>query len=328
MFGTNNTFARCSSSFVILLTTLTVFSPTANAQFGLGILPGSDSGGSWNTSQGSNWQQVMPSSSYSSGSNYYGQGNNQLGTIVGQAVVSSAIDAIQGNMHVQNPPGMPGVPYEDHWHSTQPIAGPVVVVGAPNNSGQVCTSPSSTPVIIAQTPVPASSTVVNQSVTSAATPNTTPDLDRLRNLITQAKNSFRQARYSETVQQLDQALELAPENSDVLQFRAFAAFADGKFEAAAADVYDALLSGNTWDWQAVYELYQSKELYEKQLRVLEKTRRQAPNMSTHFLLAYQYIVLHHLENGKKELNAALNFQPDEPVLTSLVAAIDQRLAQP
>lgn len=199
-----------------------------------------------------------------------------------------------------------------------------MISGGDGTTGSVYYSPESQPsVIVAQTPVGASDTVV------APEPGATDEaqaLEQLRRLIADSKRLFRQRSYTAAIQQLDQAIELAPENSDILQFRGFAHYAAGDFDSAAADVYDAFSFGNTWDWQAVYDLYQTKAPYEEQLRALEKSRRDSPSMSSHFLLGYQYIVIGSMGRGKQELEKALALQPDEPLIGKLVNVVSERVA--
>lgn len=177
---------------------------------------------------------------------------------------------------------------------------------------------------MAETPVRAAETVVAAPPLPSAEESEAANAEAaLVQIISAAKKDFREEQYPSTIKRLETAVKLAPENSDVLQFRGFAHFANGDFEAAAADVYDALLLGNTWNWEAVYDLYQSKDVYQGHLRTLEAVRRAAPNLSHHFLLGYHYLVLNHLDRGQKELEQALKFQPDEPLLTQLITVVKE-----
>ncbi len=125
---------------------------------------------------------------------------------------------------------------------------------------------------------------------------------------------------------------MVAQDANAYQFRSFVHFAREDYDAAAADAYDALLVGNTWDWQTVYELYsQDVETYQKQLRRLELTAQQnqaEPSMSVHFLLGYQYLVLGHLQRGQKELEKVLQIQPEEELVTQLVNVVASLQAQP
>jgi Flp pilus assembly protein TadD len=145
--------------------------------------------------------------------------------------------------------------------------------------------------------------------------------------VEECKTLFRKGEYRGTADKLDRVVELVKDDTNAFQFRSYAYFAAGNFDAAAADAYDALLVGNTWNWQAVYDLYQSDKTYTKHLRELEQLAKKSPSMSVHFLLAYQYLVLNHLDHGQKQLEKALALQPDEPLITQLLAVVKQVQAQ-
>lgn len=239
------------------------------------------------------------------------------GNVVGRAVIGSAIDSI--NQSFVRPPAQPLLVPANR--PTCPVPSPsnesTIVVGAPSTSAQVLHGPQST-VIVAETPVSAADTVVAGAGTETHSPE-----QKLLRVIETAKEQFRAKDYSETIKTLELAMELDPENSDILQFRGFAHFANHDYDEAAADVYDALQLGNTWNWKAVHDLYQSKEVYVSHLRTLETVRKAAPNMTHHFLLGYQYLVLEHLARGQKELERALIDQPGEPLVTQLVGVVKE-----
>lgn len=180
--------------------------------------------------------------------------------------------------------------------------------------------------IITSTPVAPSQTVV----AGRPAPSPTEEelrLRQIRDLVGEAKQKFRGGEYDVCVELVSNALELSPEDADLLQFRGFAHFAANEIESAAADIYDALLVGQTWNWDAVRDLYQSKPLYEMHLRRLETQRREQPSMVGHFTLAYQYLTLGHLQRGRKELQQALSFQPEEPLMVQLVSVVDQAITE-
>lgn len=275
---------------------------------------------------------MMPSLPIGSGL----RARNSPGQDVGRAVVNTTVNSINQSMPSARVITQPAqtAPRKDpnccqgtpNSMPAQPpsATGTIVVQGNSPTSGQVYYS-SSPPVVVAHTPVPSSDTVYSrptstptQSIVEPPSPGKEEDL---RSIIEESKQLFRSQRYVEASRVLGRAVEKAPENSDVLQFRGYAFFAAGDFEAASADVYDALQYGNTWNWQAVYDLYKSKGLYEAQLRKLEAARKTSPSLSTHFLLGYQYLVLNHLDRGQKELEAALVAQPEEPLITQLVSVV-------
>ncbi|MEM0926067.1 MAG: hypothetical protein AAGJ83_08530 [Planctomycetota bacterium] len=231
-----------------------------------------------------------------------------LGQQVGQAVVAAAMETITrpGSGRVESAPCVRPAP---------PAPGqPTYPVIIEHSNGAVIT----------HTPVSPDDTVV------AGRPQPEPSQDeqtliQIRDFVAQAKQSFQAGDYDRCVEQINLAMQLAPEDADLLQFRGFAFFAANQIDSAAADAYDALLIGQTWNWNAVKDLYGSKPLYEMHLRRLEMMRRDQPSMVTHFALAYQYLTLNHLERGRKELQRALEFQPEEPLMVQLVSVVDQAI---
>lgn len=239
--------------------------------------------------------------------------NTSPGNVVGRAVIGTAIDSI--NQSFVQPPTQPAPVGRPTCPTPIRPSEPTVVIGAPSTSAQVIHGPQST-LILAETPVTAADTVV------AGTNVNAPE-HKLSRVIETAKQQFRAKKYTATIETLEEAMQLDPENSDILQFRGFAHFANHDYDEAAADVYDALQLGNTWNWKAVHDLYQSKEVYENHLRTLETVRKAAPNMTHHFLLGYHYLVLEHLARGQKELERALVNQPGEPLVTQLVSVVKE-----
>lgn len=237
-----------------------------------------------------------------------------LGQQVGQAVVSAAMNSIQRPATSPRRPGVVAPPAK----CVRPAPAPIVYPTSPRYE-----TPGH---IVVHTPVTSADTVY------AGRPQPSPSVEeqqliRLRELVSEAKTNFRAGEYNTCVEKINLAMELSTEDADLLQFRAFAFFAANDIDSAAADIYDALMIGETWNWDAVRDLYQSKPLYEMHLRRLEQRRREEPSMVTHFTLAYQYLTLKHLERGQKELRRALEFQPDEPLMTQLVSVVDQVIDQ-
>ena len=156
---------------------------------------------------------------------------------------------------------------------------------------------------------------------AAPEPQSQDPVSQVRLLIAASKEAFQQEDFAKTVRLLDRAHELLPENGDVLQFRSMAEFAQQHFDEAAADAYDALLVSNTWNWDAILELYGSPDAYIAQLRRLEQVTLTEPSLTNHFLLGYHYLVLEHLTQGRDQLEKALALQPEEPLLQQLVSAV-------
>lgn len=187
---------------------------------------------------------------------------------------------------------------------TQPTPAPTVVYESPTSQANVTSI------------VQSDGTLVEERVVASVSPGSDA-----RSLADQAQRLFREQKYQEAIELLDQVVALAERDSNAYQFRALAHFAAENYEEASADVYDALLYGNTWDWQAVWEIYQSKDIYEAHMRRLEIAKQKSPSMGTHFLLGYHYLVLNHLKEGQRQLELALEMQPEEPLISRLVEVV-------
>jgi len=149
-------------------------------------------------------------------------------------------------------------------------------------------------------------------------------LTPIQRLVEDAKQHFKDGRYLQAATKLDGVIKLQAEDADAYQFRSLAWFAAGEHEKAAADAYDAFRFGNAWTWPVVRSLYPNgkSSIYTNQLRELEKaSRSDGRTMSTHFLLAYQYVVLGHLEPAEKQLNIVLTLNPGEPLSRQLLAVV-------
>jgi tetratricopeptide (TPR) repeat protein len=154
------------------------------------------------------------------------------------------------------------------------------------------------------------------------------DLAKLkaRELAKTAKLHFRQMDYAAAKPMLDQVVELAPNDNSAWQFRSLNHFAQGSFEDAAADAYDAMRLGNAWTKTGLKGMY-GDDLgnYQQQLARLTSAVENHSTMQGHFLLAYHNMMNNRLDESKKHLSKVLELEPAEPLSTKLVVAIDQRL---
>jgi tetratricopeptide (TPR) repeat protein len=179
-----------------------------------------------------------------------------------------------------------------------------------------------------QCPVPAPSPVVIPAPPPAAVVDV-PDVAETkvslaRTLVERAKQSFANQDYKRTAETLTEVLELVPEDGDAYQFRSLAYFALQDHERAAADAYESFRFGNAWTWATMATLYPKGQSsrYTDQLRKLEQTNRSDErSMTTHFLLAYHYIVLGHLQHAERELTRVLEVNTEEPLSKQLLAVV-------
>ncbi len=163
--------------------------------------------------------------------------------------------------------------------------------------------------------------------TVASTPQTSDAelLRQARNKTDVAKAYFRTKQYVDSQRYLDQVVKLVPNDTNAYQFRSLVFFAQFKYDDAAADAFDALRLGNTWTVDVLDSVYPKAAIYHEQLDQLKRATEKSPSMSNHFLLAYHYLMLNDLENGRKQLEQVLVLQPEEPLSTQLLAVVNAKI---
>lgn len=162
--------------------------------------------------------------------------------------------------------------------------------------------------------------------TAVAVPaNVTEAMRQAKNKTDVARAFFRTAQYGDAQRHLDSVVKLVPNDTNAYQFRALTLFAQGNYSEAAADAYDSLGMGNTWTVEVLDSIYPVADRYHHQLAKLKQQTESNPSMSTHFLLAYHYLMLNDLGNGKVELEKVLKLQPGEPLTTQLLAAVSAKI---
>lgn len=206
------------------------------------------------------------------------------------------------------------------YEPQKPNCPPSQNIGTPIYYPPVNSTPSQPAPISA--PVPVATRVQPPAPAEAVA----PEVLKARKLVDEARQLFLQGKYTEAEPKLEELVALAAEDTNAYQFRSFNHFAQADYDAAAADAYDAILLGNTWDWDTVYDLYKNVDTYQSQLRKLESQATAESTMSNHFLLGYQYLVLGHLARGQKELEKVLVIAPEEPLVTKLVDVVAQMQA--
>jgi len=226
-------------------------------------------------------------------------------------IVPQVIRAVQG---VQN---------SRRWTPSRPVVDPITVVRPP-----VKKCPPQTIVPVRPSPItPPPPPAVAPSPEEAK-------LIGVRALVAKAKELFAAKQYQQAGRVLDQVIKLVPEDADAWQFRSLTHFAQQDYDRAAADAYDAFQLGNAWTWPTLRSLYPEGKAsqYTDQLRHLEDlTKTVEPSMSSHFLLAYHYIMLGHLNHAEKQLELVLTVNPEEPLSQKLLAVVrsqsDQQVTQ-
>jgi predicted Zn-dependent protease len=167
--------------------------------------------------------------------------------------------------------------------------------------------------------------VQTQTVVTAPQPNVSPEMRQAKNKVDVARAYFKTDQYADAQRHLDVVVKMVPDETNAFQFRSLVMFAQGKYDDAAADAYDAIGLGNTWTAEVLDSIYPDADRYHRQLASLKHAADANPSMPTHFLLAYHYLILNDLENGRAQLEQVLVLQPEEPLTTQLLAAVSAKL---
>ncbi|MGE3808846.1 MAG: tetratricopeptide repeat protein [Gemmataceae bacterium] len=151
-----------------------------------------------------------------------------------------------------------------------------------------------------------------------------PTMQTVNKYFDAARAAFKKNDYTTAMDQINQAIKLLPGDPDLHEFRAAVWFATGKYGEAAAAIYAVLASGPGWNWETMRSIYPDTATYTKQLRALEEVVKANPNQAdTHFLLAYEYLVLGYQDNATKQLEQVVKLKPDDKLSAQLIKALNQ-----
>jgi tetratricopeptide (TPR) repeat protein len=146
-------------------------------------------------------------------------------------------------------------------------------------------------------------------------------------LLDSARANFRDGQYEQALQALNQAIDQAPDDLVLHEFRALVLFALGRYEDAAAGVYAVLSVAPGWNWSTLISFYPSVALYTDQLRALEEqVVAQPENAGLRFLVGYHYLTEGHNEAALKQFQAAAKLKPEDSVSRQLVGVLEQTIA--
>ena len=136
--------------------------------------------------------------------------------------------------------------------------------------------------------------------------------------IAKSQEAFKARNYLEALEQANKAVEAAPGDGALHEYRALVLFALGKFGEAAGVLNPVLASGPGWDWTTMVTLYDSQDTYTDQLRKLEDyAGAKDDDAAAHFLLGYHYMVCGHLEMAATEFTTASKRMPSDGVSREL-----------
>jgi tetratricopeptide (TPR) repeat protein len=144
-----------------------------------------------------------------------------------------------------------------------------------------------------------------------------------------ARRAFRMGRYDEALAAAEQADRMFPGDSEIEQIRALILFAQKKYDAAAAPVWNVLNRGKVWDWPSLREMYPSQEKYVEHLRALQAASAEAnATAGVHFLLAYHGIVLNQVDAARRALMKTREMQPNNRLVDELLTQLPPTLERP
>jgi hypothetical protein len=139
-----------------------------------------------------------------------------------------------------------------------------------------------------------------------------------------ARQEFYAGNYTQALLDIDEAVQDLPGNPDVHAFQGLIFFALGYYQQAAAVAHTVLGAGPGWDWAILQSFYPSADVYTKQLRALEHYVGAHPNdPAARFLLAYQYLMLGHIQAAGRQLEKVVALEPRDKLSADILAAIER-----
>jgi hypothetical protein len=141
-------------------------------------------------------------------------------------------------------------------------------------------------------------------------------------LFDQAREAFLNNEYRTALKLADRAVAMMPSDATLHEFRALTLFALHEYRQAAAGLYAVLGSGPGWNWETMHSLYPDVKTYTEQLRALEKYQRDNPKSAEgHFLLAYHYLTMGHLDHGARQLETVVQILPNNALAAALLKSL-------
>ena len=164
-------------------------------------------------------------------------------------------------------------------------------------------------------------------VVVAAAPQTSAE-EQATQLFDAGLAQFKSGDYAGALTQFDVALQKLPGDPVVHEVRALTLFALGEYQPAAAALNSFLSSAPGMDWTTMSGLYGNDDDYQTQLRKLEQYCRTHPSDApSHFVLAYQYLVIDAKDAAVNALRVVVKNQPKDSTAKRMLDALSPA-AQP
>jgi len=166
--------------------------------------------------------------------------------------------------------------------------------------------------VVAQSPIVAEQVV---PLTDAA-PTLAPEAAAASDFIAQGEDAFKAGQYEQAMRAWQHAMVDDPTNGAVILLMSQALFALGQWDAAANALQGAMQVLPEAEWNGVVahyaELYPDISVYTNQIRAAEKARDAAPDdPAVRFLLGYHFGYLKYPKQAVRELDKALDIQPQD-----------------
>jgi tetratricopeptide (TPR) repeat protein len=150
---------------------------------------------------------------------------------------------------------------------------------------------------------------------AAATPSADP-LGEVSQFVSLGEEAFQAGRYEDAIRDWQHAMVDNPNNGAVVLLMAQAMFALGQYEAAANTVQAAMQMLPESEWGNVVknytELYPDIQKYTDQIREAEKARdAKDDDNAVRFLLGYHFGYLNYPKQAVRELDKALDIEPQD-----------------
>jgi thioredoxin-like negative regulator of GroEL len=229
-----------------------------------------------------------------------GWGSSALGWGVGVGVAAWGVGSLfnsWGYSSFVNP----------YYTPTVVVQQPAVVVQQPAGVAQPQVYDYSRPIDVASPP-PAQA-VIDQSVAS----------------FDDARAAFKSGDYAGALKLADLALAKTPNDPMLHEFRATCLFALGRYDQAAAPLYDVLSAGPGWDWTTLAGLYSSVDVYSEQLRSLEAFCNANPQAaSARFVLGSLYMTQGSADAAANLFKQVVALQPQDRLSAQLLAVLTRK----
>jgi tetratricopeptide (TPR) repeat protein len=172
-------------------------------------------------------------------------------------------------------------------------------------------------------PVVVNNYITDES-TGAAAPQVAeaPQSEQAVSLFDEGLALFKSGSYKQALSKFNAALKELPGDPVVHEVRALTLFALGDYKSAAAALNSFLSSAPGMDWTTMSSLYGNADEYPAQLRRIEQTCQSNPNdPASHFVLAYQYLVLGEKDAAVDALQVVVKNQPKDYTAKRMLDAL-------